>query len=249
LIRVNTTDSPRPDNALLGWWARFETTRPVIKPALRCFVFVVALSRATGPGSAPLPCAPFEAGRVAPEIVATMRQAATEGRLYRVDNALSRVGFCVRHFPFQEFRGEFTDVVGGLAFPPDRTQYGQALLLIRTASLQSDNRSLAPVVRGSNFMDTVNYPEILYVGQKFEWFGSEHAHIYGDLTVRGRTHPVIFDVDIEVGEDALDNWPQRVRLRGLSHVSRFNFDMHSHRLFVSDTVRLCLSVELVRWSP
>ena len=221
----------------------------MIKPAWRYFVFVVALSLATGPSGAPLPCAPFEGGRVEPQLLAAMRQAATEGRLYRVDNAVSRVGFCVRHFPFQEFRGEFTDIVGGLAFPRDRTQYGQALLLIRTASLQSDNRSLAPMVRGSNFMDTANYPEILYVGQKFEWFGSEHAHIYGDLTVRGRTHPVIFDADIEVPEDALDSWPERVRLRGLSHVSRFNFDMHSHRLFVSDTVRLCLSVELVRWRP
>jgi polyisoprenoid-binding protein YceI len=221
----------------------------VIKLALRYFVFVVTLSLATGPGGAPLPCAPFEGGRVEPQLLAAMRRAATEGRLYRVDNALSSVGFCVRHFPFQEFRGVFTDVVGGLAFPPDRTQYGQALLLIRTASLQSDNQALAPVVRGSNFMDTANYPEILYVGRKFEWLGSTHAHIYGDLTVRGRTHPVIFDADIEVPDDALDSWPERIRLRGLSHVSRFNFDMHSHRLFVSDTVRLCLSVELVQWSP
>ena len=221
----------------------------MIKPALRYFVFVVTLSLATGPGGAPLPCAPFEGGRVEPQLLAAMRRAATEGRLYRVDNALSSVGFCVRHFPFQEFRGVFTDVVGGLAFPPDRTQYGHALLLIRTASLQSDNQALAPVVRGSNFMDTANYPEILYVGRKFEWLGSEHAHIYGDLTVRGRTHPVIFDADIEVPKDALDSWPERIRLRGLSHVSRFNFDMHSHRLFVSDTVRLCLSVELVQWSP
>ena len=63
------------------------------------------------------------------------------------------------------------------------------------------------------------------------------------------THPVIFDADIEVPKDVLDSWPERIRLRGLSHVSRFNFEMHSHRLFVSDTVRLCLSVELVQWSP
>lgn len=219
------------------------------KPALLCFTFIVALSHATGPGGAPLPCAPFEGGRVDPQLLAAMRQAATEGRLYRVDNTASRVGFCVRHFPFQEFRGEFSDIEGGLAFPPDRTQYGQALLLIHTASLQSDNRSLAPVVRGSNFMDTLNYPEILYVGRKFQWLSKEHAHIYGDLTVRGRTHPVIFDADIDVHEDTLDSWPERVRLRGLSHVNRFNFDMRSHRLFVSDTVRLCLSVELIRWSP
>jgi len=219
----------------------------VNRPAFLCLVVLAAAFLARGVAAGPLPCAPFEGGRVDPQLLVAMRQAASEGRLYRVDNTVSKVGFCVRHFPLQEFRGEFTDIVGGLAFPPDRTRYGQALLLIHTASLQTDNRALAPVVRGNNFMDTANYPEILYVGHRIEWLTPVHAHIFGDLTVRGRTHPVIFDADFDLPDDTAEHWPERVRLRGLSHVSRFNFDMHSHRLLVSDTVRLCLSVELVRW--
>jgi heat shock protein HtpX len=63
-------------------------------------------------------------------MLAAMRAAAAEGRMYRVDTDVSRVGFCVRHFPFQEFRGEFTNIIGGLAFPPEPASYGQALLLI-----------------------------------------------------------------------------------------------------------------------
>jgi hypothetical protein len=65
--------------------------------------------------------------------------------------------------------------------------------------------------------------------------------------VHGRTHPVIFDVDIDMPDDVGGAPPERVRLRGLSHVSRFNFDMRSYRFLVSDTIQLCLGVELVRW--
>ena len=74
------------------------------------------------------PCTPFEGGRGDAELLATMRQAAKDGRMYRVDADTSSVGFCVRHFPFQEFRGQFRNIVGGLALPPDPSQYGHALL-------------------------------------------------------------------------------------------------------------------------
>jgi polyisoprenoid-binding protein YceI len=153
----------------------------------------------------------------------------------------------VRHFPFQEFRGEFTNIVGGLAFPSDPAQYGQALLLIHTSSLKSDNTALVPLVKGSNFMDTANYPEFLFVGRRVEWLNAVQAHIYGELTLRGRTLPVIFNVEIDVLDDTNGNRADRIRLRGTSHVSRFKFDMRSHRFFVSDTIKLCLAVELVLW--
>jgi len=219
----------------------------MIKRVSRAAACSICVLLATGAIGGDQPCAPFEGGRVDSEMLAAMRAAAAEGRMYRVDTDVSKVGFCVRHFPFQEFRGEFTNIIGGLAFPPEPASYGQALLLIRTSSLQSDNTALVPIVTGSNFMDTANYPEILYVGRRFEWLTEVHAHIYGDLSVRGRTHPVIFDVDIDVPDDTNGEPPERIRLRGRSHVSRFNFDIRSYRLVVSDTIQLCLAAELVRW--
>ena len=85
------------------------------KPVFHSAVVVISLLLTTSVMSAGQPCAPFEGGDVDPEILASMRAAAAQGRLYRVDPDVSAVGFCVRHFPLQEFRGEFTDLVGGLA--------------------------------------------------------------------------------------------------------------------------------------
>jgi polyisoprenoid-binding protein YceI len=193
------------------------------------------------------PCAPFEGGRVDAEMIQLMRQAARNGHLYRVDPAASQVGFCVRHFPGQEFRGEFHNIVGGFVFPPVLGQHGQALLLIHTDGLSSEDTSLLPLVTGQQFMDTDRYPDILFVGHTAHWQTAIQGHIHGDLTLHGITRPVTFDVHVHALEGSEDDRPGRILLEGRSQVERREFDMNSHRFFVSQTVRLCMAVELLPW--
>lgn len=194
------------------------------------------------------PCGIFEGGRVDLRIIEEMRAAARSGRLYRVVPGVSRVGFCVRHFPLQEFRGDFTNLAGGLVLPSASEPQGKALLLIRTTPLEASNEALAPLVRGSQFMDTERFPDILFVGHRFEWHES-HGHVYGDLTLRGVTQPVQFDVRLETLLEGVDGGVERMLLTGVGQVNRYQFDMRSHQLFVSESVRLCLSVELDPWRP
>lgn len=193
------------------------------------------------------PCKAFEDGRVDARLLEVMRSAASEGRLYRVVPGHSRVGFCVQYFPAQEFRGEFTNIVGGLVMPSLAQRYGQALLLIHTTDLKASNEGLAPLVQGREFMDTGRYPEILFVGRAFEWLAPLQGYIYGDLTMRGITQPVVFNVGINILEQGLGNLPDRIHLQGNGQVSRYQFDMHHHRITISETVRLCLDVEMVPW--
>jgi len=194
-----------------------------------------------------VPCKPFEDGRVDPRILEVMRSAAREGRMYRVEPGNSRVGFCVRYFPGQEFRGEFTNMVGGLVLPSMTQQYGQALLLIHTSTLDANNARLSPLVRSDEFLDIEHFPEILFVGRAFEWTAPLQGYIYGDLTLRGITQPVVFSIGIDILEEGLGSLPNRILLKGNGQVSRYQFDMHHHRFTIGETVRLCLDVEMVPW--
>lgn len=193
------------------------------------------------------PCRPFEDGRVDAKLLEAMRSAASEGRLYRVDPDYSKVGFCVRHFPMQEFRGEFTNIVGGLVMPSAANKNGQALLLVHTSAMETSDEELMPMVIGHEFMDTSRYPEILFVGRAFEWLTPLHGYIYGDLTLRGETRPVKFTVGIDILEEGLGDMPDRIYLHGKGQVNRYQFNMRTRRFTVSETVRLCLNVELVPW--
>jgi hypothetical protein len=58
---------------------------------------------------------------------------------------------------------------------------------------------------------------------------------------------VTFDVHVQALEGVENERPDRILLEGRSQVERRNFDMNSYRFFVSETVRLCLAVELLPW--
>jgi polyisoprenoid-binding protein YceI len=210
-----------------------------------CLSVLLALAATTA--VAVEPCQPFEGGRVDAQLLEVMRSAAREGRLYRVVPGNSRVGFCVRHFLAQEFRGEFSNLVGGLAMPDAEHPYGQALLLVHTTPLEVNEENLAPLVTGHEFMDTGRYPEILFVGRKFEWMAPQQGYLYGELTLRGKTRPLVFAVSVDVIEKGQGELPERIFLKGTGQVNRYQFDMRSHRFTVSETVRLCLSVDMVPW--
>jgi polyisoprenoid-binding protein YceI len=210
-----------------------------------CCAILLALANVAGASD---PAASFESGVVDEKLLDIMRQSASEGRLYRVVPGVSRVGFCVRHFPFQELRGDFTNIVGGLSLPADISEHGQAHLVIHTSEMTVNNPDLLALLQSHEFMDIQNYPEILFIGHRFEWLTQpQQGHIYGDLTLHGRTQPVKFEVNLSTLDDVEHNRPARIILSGTSQVNRMEFDMQSYRFFVSHTVRLCLNVELVPW--
>ena len=228
--------APRPlARTQLSWW---------LQACLAALLILAVAAAFAGE-----PCRPFEGGRVNPKLLEVMRSAAHEGRLYRVVPGNSRVGFCVRYFPGQEFRGEFTNIVGGLVMPSMTQLSGQALLLIHTSTLEASHAGLSPLVRGPEFMDTDHYPEILFVGRAFEWLAPLQGYIYGDLTLRGITRPVVFNVGIDILEEGLGDQPDRIFLQGTGQVSRYQFDMRHHRFTIGETVRLCLDVEMAPWEP
>lgn len=212
---------------------------------LRVLLCILLLGTRIAAGAQP--CAPFEGGLVDPKLVQAMRNAAMDGRMFQVVPGASSVGLCVKHLFGEEFRGDVSNIVGGLALPPAPHLHGQALLLIHTNSMTANDPDLLPLAQGPQFLDTRHYPEILFIGRAFQWLSPLQGYIYGDLTLHGRTQPVVFNINIEVLETGMGDVPVRILLTGNSQVSRRQFGMKSHRLTVSDNVKLCLSVELAAW--
>jgi polyisoprenoid-binding protein YceI len=216
---------------------------------LRAFAAALLLLVTGTAAAASLPCKPFEGGRVETELLETMRAAAFEGRLFRVVPGASKIAFCVRHLFAREFRGEFTNVVGGLVVPSEEKKDSHALLLIHTTSMQASDPELKSLVQGRHFMDTDNYPDILFAGRTVDWYSPRRGTVSGDLTLHGVTRPLSIDIGIEVLEKTPDGKPERLFLEGHGQVNRYEFDMRSHRFIVNENVRLCLDVELVHWTP
>ena len=231
-------------------------TNILLQQILAIFLAIsgLSLSHASDSNEGDL-CSPFMDGKVEPSLIATMLDAAQDGNLYRIDDDTSRVGFCVSS-KFNEVKGDFHDVRGGLTLSNTTATSGdgQALLVINTASLDTKGSMIEHLIKSERFFDVEKYPEILFVSRGFEWTGQDTATIVGDLTVHGVTREVVFDVTLIPVKDTsgLENisgkLSNRMLVKATTTIHRSQFGMDNMSKLVSDSVDLCMSVEVQRYS-
>jgi polyisoprenoid-binding protein YceI len=192
-------------------------------------------------------CTPFKGGIVDQSIVSKMLSAANDGHLYRINPASSRVGFCVNS-PVGLIEGEFKDFIGGLTFLQENiAQDEQALVMVNTASLETDGAFIESMLKGRKFFDVEKFPEILFVSTGFKWVSETEAVLIGELTLHGVTKPVGFHVEL-IEQQANDGKAQRILVKATTLIRRSEFGLNALSPMVSDSVNLCMSVDAVRYN-
>lgn len=195
-------------------------------------------------------CAPFKDGVVEDAIVSKMLAAANDGHLYRIDRSSSKVGFCVDS-PVGMIEGEFKDFNGGLTFLQENISTDeQALVMVKTASLETDSDFIEGLLKGRKFFDVEQYPEILFVSTGFKWVSGNEAVLLGDLTMHGVTKAVGFHVELveDLDHEELGDHEQRIMVKATTRIRRSEFGLTALNPMVSDSVSLCMSVDAIKYS-
>jgi polyisoprenoid-binding protein YceI len=90
-------------------------------------------------------------------------------------------------------RGTFRDWKGTVTMPdPARWETASIDVEIQTASVFTDNERRDADLRSSNFFAADSFPTITFTSTRIERTG-DAAKIYGNLTIRGVTKPVVLD--------------------------------------------------------
>jgi polyisoprenoid-binding protein YceI len=193
-------------------------------------------------------CAPFLNGKVDMSRVEAMRVAAKGGHLYRIQPDTSRVGFCVNS-EFALVKAEFKDFQGGLTlWPNHRGGKEQAMVLVKTASLDTGGSMIEYMLKGERFFDVENYPEILFVSTGFTWTSDTTGTLKGDLTLHGVTRLVTFKVTLLPIRSNDEKNAGKVLVKAGTTIHRSDFGMDTLSRVINDSVELCMSVEAVRYS-
>ena len=191
-------------------------------------------------GNNPELCAPFKDGKVDNTLVTSMLDAAKDGYLYRIRQDSSQIGFCVDS-EFKRVEAAFNDFSGGVALTPANwvARDQQAMVVIRTASLDTRGSMVESLIKSERFFDVEKYPEILFVSRSFDWLGADKAKIHGDLSVHGVTRPVALDVTLVPADKQQNAGEESILIKASTVINRSSL--------VSDQVELCMSVEVVRY--
>jgi polyisoprenoid-binding protein YceI len=120
---------------------------------------------------------------------ATVPKAGT----YTIDPAHTEVGFVARHLVGTKVRGRFT-----VAENPEESTLDAT---VQAASIHTNQSQRDDHLRTNDFLDVPNHPTLHLVGKGLKRVDDRNWILSTDLTIRGVTKPVDFDLEF-LGEGA-----------------------------------------------
>ena len=114
---------------------------------------------------------------------------------WRTDPAHTDIQFSAKHMMVTTVRGKFAEVEGRVMLDEADPTASSGSFTVRAASLSTGNEQRDGHLRSADFFDAEAYPEITFVSTAIEPKGGNDHVVTGDLTIRGATRPVTFDVD------------------------------------------------------
>jgi polyisoprenoid-binding protein YceI len=116
---------------------------------------------------------------------------------WHIDQSHSDLRIIARHLMVAKVRGTFEDFAGTIVVAEDPLQssvdFEAKAASVTTGTIDRDNH-----LRSADFLDTEQYPLVTFVSTGLAPVG-EGWKLTGELTIRGVTRPVTFDVAFEGG--------------------------------------------------
>ncbi|PZN02736.1 MAG: polyisoprenoid-binding protein [Bacillota bacterium] len=181
-----------------------------------------------------------------------MAEAATATR-WTIDASHSTVEFAVRHMMISTVKGHFGKIEGYLE-APDITDLSKGAKLearIDASTVDTREPQRDEHLRSAEFFDVANHPTIEFRSTRIEKTGANRYKVTGDLTIRGVTKEVTWDLTYEGG--GKDPWGnERAAFHAETQVNRKDFGLkwnmllESGGVLVGDEVRVTVDVQLVK---
>jgi polyisoprenoid-binding protein YceI len=181
----------------------------------------------------------------AASMIATFLSSATAAYAadYTIDPAHSHIMFMIDHLGFAKIVGLFSDFSGTLSFDPNNVPASKLNVTIKTESLQTQFAPRDKDLKGADWFNTTEFPEITYVASQFAKKDDHTGTITGKLTLHGVAKPVTLDVVVnKVGQNPLD----KINSAGFSArgtLKRSDFGMKTFLGAIGDEVDLIIEIE------
>ena len=168
---------------------------------------------------------------------------------FEIDPAHTTIGFRIRHMGIAFVEGEFDEFDGTITYDPNNVAATQADVTVQTASIDTDVRRRDDHLRSADFFEVETYPTMTFITTGVEPTGQNSFRLIGDLTIKGTTKEVAFDVEA-AGPIPIENG-QRVGFHATTTVDRRDFgidwgsELPGGIPAVGNQVELVLDVEAV----
>jgi len=147
------------------------------------------------------------------------------------------------HFGFSNPSLHFGQVEGKIVFDANDVTASSVEATIPLAGLEAYVPDFNAHLRGADFFDAENFPNITFKSTTVEVSGNNQLKVTGDLTVKGVTRQEVLDVSINhFGEHPMSKRPT-AGFDAVTTIKRSDYGMGAYAPNVSDEIRLRITTE------
>jgi polyisoprenoid-binding protein YceI len=143
---------------------------------------------------------------------------------WNIDPAHTDVQFSAKHMMVTTVRGRFTAVEGSIALDEENPANSTGSFTVGVASLNTGVEQRDAHLRSADFFATDNHPTATFPATRVESKGGADYRVGGDLTIRGTTRPVSFDVEMLGFYTGMDG-ARRAGLHATGRINREDFGL------------------------
>lgn len=156
--------------------------------------------------------------------IALFSSTLTAQTSWKVDNAHSNVRFNVSHLVISEVEGSFKKFNGSIETSQPDFNGAKINFAIDVNSINTDNESRDKHLKGDDFFNAGQYPDMIFAGTNFKKISGNKYALYGNLTIRNITKPVKFEVTY--GGTAKDPYGNtKAGFKATTKINRFDYGL------------------------
>ena len=127
---------------------------------------------------------------------------------YAIDPTHSAVLARVSHLRYSYLVFRFDQVAGKLSWDPAAPEKSTLTVSVPTASIVSNVKDFAGMLAGGQFLDAQRFPEATFTSTAFRRADATHGKVDGEFTLKGKTRPVTFEVELVGAGKGFENSPR-----------------------------------------
>ena len=190
-------------------------------------------------------------GLVATALFATVPAHAQSAR-YELDPEHTSVGFLVDHIGYAKVLGMFRAVRGSYSFDESTATLTDVRIEVETASVFSNSRRRDEHLRGPDFLNSNEFPLMVFTASSAERTGERTFNIHGELELLGQRQPLTLQAtwnksaESPIGPVGRRPYVMGVSARGSFLRSAFGMNYAVANGWVGDEVPLIIEIEAIR---